>query len=166
MNGIYPVGNSLNISRDNYSGIYPYSDYLMPVRLSNYGNISWVKSKLLGIRLHKGSASYSSADLENYIICGRDFISKIKLNIKKMNKEKKEIILFHFIFWISCIELAILLKKKNFLYLKNIIICLKNVYNNISELNINRKIKFITIIFLKILFSPIKNLIFKIDANS
>ena len=74
------VINPLNISRDNYTGIYPYSDNLMPIRLSNYGNISWVNCKLLGIRLHKDSASYSSADLENFIICGRDFISKIKGN--------------------------------------------------------------------------------------
>jgi glycosyltransferase involved in cell wall biosynthesis len=166
INGIVPVGHSLNVNRDNYAGIYPYSDNLMPIRLSNYGNISWVNSKVLGIRLHKESASYSSSDLQKFVICGKDFISKVKQNIKKMNKEKKQSIFFYFIYWISCVELAILLKGKNIFYLKNIKICLKNIYNNISKFNINYKIKFIILIFLKILLFPVKYLIFKIDVRT
>jgi glycosyltransferase involved in cell wall biosynthesis len=166
INGIIPVGKSLQISSDNYSGIYPYSDNLMPIRLSKYGNISWVNSKILGIRLHKESASYSSADLKKFIICGKDFISKINHNIKKINKEKKDNILFYFIYWISCIELATLLKKQNFFYFKNIKICLNSINNNISKLNLNYKIKFIILIFFKILLFPIKYPITKIDANT
>jgi len=166
INGIIPVGNSLKISRDNCSGIYPYSDNLMPIRLSIYGNISWVNCKLLGIRQHKESASYSSADLENFIICGRDFISKIKYNIKKMNKKKKDNILFYFIYWITCVELAVLLKQKNFFYLKNIKICLSNIYNNIYKFGFNYKIKFIFFLFLKVLLFPIKYLVFKNEAST
>jgi len=166
INGIIPVGNSLNISRDNYTGIYPYSDNLMPIRLSNYGNISWINSKLLGIRLHKESASYSSADLEKFIVSGRDFVSKIKRNIKKMKKQKKNNILFYFVYWISCVELAVLFKQKNFFYFKNIKTCLKNIYNNMNKFNLNYKIKFIILISLKILLFPFKYLVVKNDASS
>jgi hypothetical protein len=105
-------------------------------------------------------------DLENFIICGRDFISKIKRNIKKMNKEKKDNILFYFIYWISCVELAVLLKQKNFFYFKNIKTCLKNIFNNMNKFDLNYKIKFIILIFLKILLFPFKYLVVKNDASA
>jgi hypothetical protein len=119
---------------------------------------------LLGIRLHKESASYSSADLEKFIVSGRDFVSKIKHNIKKI--KKKNNILFYFVYWISCVELAVLLKQKNFFYFKNIKTCLKNIYNNMNKFNLNYKIKFIILILLKILLFPFKYLVFKNDASA
>lgn len=57
----------------------PYSDTLIPILLSTFGNIAYHNARLVFLRTHQTSISFTSTDFDGYTSAEEDFIKELKL---------------------------------------------------------------------------------------
>lgn len=98
--GIKKLGNSFS----------PYSDNLLPIIISKFGDIMWIDLPLVFLRVHVKSISASSSDFNAYTSAEIDFIEALKSMGKEFNEPK---IIMNFIKWFLENEIDVLLRNNS-----------------------------------------------------
>lgn len=132
----------------------PYSDTLLPILLTKYGNICWVDQPLVFLRTHNDSLSYKSSDLNAYTSASVDFLKHLKNTLSAVNLSyKKEILTNNMIRWFSINEWEVISRDfslSNYSKLKKFILHQsKSYFVKLSGLFLFRHIFFIFYLLLK-----------------
>ena len=86
----------------------PYSDNLIPILLSEYGNISWVDKELIFLRTHSDSLSCKSTDFHAYTSAEVDFLDNFKAVCKNVSLNSNQLYIANMVVWFAENELAVL----------------------------------------------------------
>ena len=110
MGGMLQLGNSFS----------PYSDTLVPIMLTEYGNICWLNQPLVFLRTHNDSLSCKSVDFSAYTSASDDFLNHLNDTLRAANLDHKSMLLFsNMIKWFSVDELAVISRDPSLsIYLK------------------------------------------------
>ena len=145
------------------SSFGPYSDTLVPILLSQFGSINYLKSSLCFLRTHAGSLSASSSDVEEYESSASDFLTEFTdfcLTVDDINMEK---CVFNMVSWFRDNELSIMSRNNSISKLRvgYRFICnqFKNNYSKISARYWFRftisNFKLVFILFIKSIYKKI-----------
>lgn len=94
------------------SGFSPYSDTILPILLSQYGEIVYVDKQYVFLRTHEGSLSNSSQELYSYVSAQSDFLKLITPFLENMHRSQREKILIDFFEWFSNDRAGVIRRKK------------------------------------------------------
>lgn len=86
--GIKKLGNSYG----------PYSDLLVPLKLSSYGKIGYIEEKLVNFRIHENSLSINS-DYPAYFTAKKDFLNEYNYFKKNMSTNEFSNNIYFFNSW-------------------------------------------------------------------
>ena len=132
----------------------PYSDDLLPLLLSNHGDICLIKKKLLLLRTHKNSASVQSIDIEAYTSAQLKYMEifqKIAVVLKiKKNKNSLYTYLLNKKFLSD--NFYVLFRNRKINLIKKILYYIKLDHKYLSKLNLKHLILYYFFIF----FIPFK----------
>ena len=108
--GMLQLGNSFS----------PYSDTLVPIMLTEYGNICTMNQPLVFLRTHNDSLSCKSVDFSSYTSASDDFLNHLNDTLRAANLDHKSMLLFsNMIKWFSVDELAVITRDPSLsIYLK------------------------------------------------
>lgn len=96
------------------TGFSPYSDTILPILVSKYGDILYVEKSYIFLRTHEGSLSNSSQQLKSYVSAQRDFLILIAPFLENMQTKQREKILIDFFEWFSSDRAGVIRRKKGF----------------------------------------------------
>ena len=155
INGINKTGKSFK-TNNVITHHYPYCDTLIPIMLSNYGNISWIDHRLVYLNTNQNSVSGKTNDYEAYVSSENYIINKLKKTCTdiKFSKEYYKII-FNIYEWFLENRFSVI-KKRN--YKKNFL-CLMKYLNDLISLFENKAILFSIRFIIKNFFKLIKSII-------
>lgn len=133
--GIPHLGNSFG----------PYSDTLIPILLTEYGNICWIDEALIFFRAHPESMSNNSMDLSAFTSAEIDFLVELnRICESKLSDVNHEKVIANMVMWFAEFEWAVLERNKY----GNVLTLLGQFINcqfkgNLPRLSFVSKIKFI-----------------------
>ena len=140
--GINKFGKSLQKNKIDLN-MYPYSDTIIPIKLSRYGKISYTDNKLVIFNSHQNSMSAISKDFISYQLGGIFLLKEIKKFSKFFNnKELFNKISFNMSLWICENQKNVLKRNKSLFFLiklKIFFIFINKISKNLST----HKYKFI-----------------------
>lgn len=82
--GIHATGKSFSINNKK-AHIYPYCDYLVPILLSKFGDISWIENRLVHLNTDISSLSSYTKEYSAYISAEKYILNKLKITINDNN---------------------------------------------------------------------------------
>ena len=155
INGINKTGKSFK-TNNVITHHYPYCDTLIPIMLSNYGNISWIDHRLVYLNTNQNSVSGKTNDYEAYVSSENYIVNKLKKTCEdiKFSKEYYEII-FNIYEWFLENRFSVI-KKRN--YKKNFY-CFMKYFNDLILLFEKKAIIFSIRFITKNFFKLIKSII-------
>ncbi len=136
INGIHKTGKSFKIN-NKITHHYPYCDPLVPIMLSNYGNIIWLDQKLVFLNTDYNSVSSYTQEYEVYKSSEVYLYNKVKKAISNFNNKEKNEIKKNILEWFFFNRLNVI-EKRNFS--KNIFFLSKYIFDLIYLFKKNKKI--------------------------
>ena len=94
------------------TGFSPYSDTILPILVSKYGEVVYVDRPYIFLRTHEGSLSNSSQELQSYVSAQRDFLISIAPFLVNIQRTQRENILTGFFEWFSNDRAGVIRRKK------------------------------------------------------
>jgi len=142
------------------SSFSPYSDTLVPILLSQFGSINYLKAPLCFLRTHAGSLSVSSSDAQEYANSAAEFLTRLTDICRNVNDINMEQCVFNMVGWFRDNDLEVMARNSsisrfrvgwNFIYSQ-----FKNNYCKVSTRYWFRftiiNIKLLTVFFLKSIY--------------
>jgi hypothetical protein len=118
------------------SSFGPYSDTLVPILLSQFGSINYLKSSLCFLRVHAGSLSATSSDVDEYSRSASDFLTEFTDVCRTVDDINMEQCVFNMVSWFRDDELSIISRNNSISKFRDgySFICnqFKNNYSKIS----------------------------------
>lgn len=138
----------------------PYGDTLVPILLSQFGSINYLKAPLCFLRTHAGSLSVSSLNAQEYAYSAAEFLNRFIDICRNVNDINMEQCVFNMVSWFRDNDLGVMARNSsisrfrvgwNFIYSQ-----FKNNYCKISPRYWFRftisNIKLLTVFFLKSIY--------------
>ncbi|MEA9598556.1 glycosyltransferase family 2 protein [Polynucleobacter sp. AP-Sanab-80-C2] len=158
------------------SSFGPYGDTLVPLLLSQCGQIIYCHSKLLFLRTHPGSLSCSTTDLQAYRTASKDFLSRIDFLYQAPSFPRVLVnkVTLNMLTWFSVDEWAILSRNPSVKLFEKISIFTRNLrVVNFPKLNTVNKVVYLSFLVkmtirssLKLLIQGLRKLVSHISGGS
>ena len=145
LGGIQQGVSSLKSFDNKPTGIYPYSDIELPIRISQYGNIAYTSDTLIYYETDNTSKGSSTKEFETHLQSEVTIINSLNQIIKRNENLRKKKNNFNYYlcrwFYINQISIIKRLDEKNIF--KKFFLILKIIFRYINRLDFKNKIKFL-----------------------
>ena len=119
------------------SSFGPYSDTLVPILLSKFGSINYLKSPLCFLRTHDKSLSVSSSEIEAYKSAETDFLTELTNVCRTVNNINIDQCIFDMVSWFRDNEFSVISRNNSIsrarVMISFIVYQFKNNYSRISS---------------------------------
>lgn len=95
------------------SSFGPYSDTLVPILLSQFGSINYLKAPLCFLRTHAGSLSASSSDAQEYANSAAEFLTRLTDICRNVNDINMEQCVFDMVSWFRDNDLDVMARNNS-----------------------------------------------------
>ena len=140
------LGKSIKID-GKPSGVYAFTDTMLPIRLSEYGNIVWHDKKLVNLDLRFGAISKYTKDYISYFSSHKDAFNLLIKIVEKLKDEKIKIKIYkNFLNKIMFNKIDLLKRNKNLNIFEISKLFLRHSFNLFNKLTVKKKIILMTLI--------------------
>ncbi len=119
------------------SSFGPYSDTLVPILLSQFGNINYLKPALCFLRTHNKSLSASSSEIEAYKSAEADFLTELTNVCRTVNNFNTDQCIFDMVSWFRDNEFSVISRNNSIsrveVVVNFVVYQFKNNYSRISS---------------------------------